>query len=123
VSYFVLCSQRAVVHADDAPVFHSIGALRKSVGLSALFLCLTITFMLLAIGTYQPSLSLMGLIPLTEQQQRAGFLMKKVNVQKAGGYVGILTALIAYYCGLSEMLTANDIIQIPTGKFIARRTD
>jgi len=78
-----------------------IGALRKSVGLSALFLCLTITFMLLAIG----------------------FLMKKVNVQKAGGYVGILTALIAYYCGLSEMLTTNDIIQIPTGKFIARRTD
>jgi len=49
--------------------------------------------------------------------------MKKVNVQKAGGYVGIATALIAYYCGLSEMLTANDIIQIPTGKFAARRTD
>jgi len=78
-----------------------IGALRKSVGLSALFLFLTITFMLLAIG----------------------FLMKKINVQKAGGYVGIATALIAYYCGLSEMLTANDIIQIPTGKFAARRTD
>jgi len=78
-----------------------IGALRKSVGLSALFLFLTITFMLLAVG----------------------FLMKKINVQKAGGYVGIATALIAYYCGLSEMLSANDIIQIPTGKFLARRSD
>ncbi len=49
--------------------------------------------------------------------------MKKINVQKAGGYVGIATALIAYYCGLSEMLTPDGIIQIPTGKFTVRRTD
>jgi len=62
------------------------------------------------------------LIPLTEQQH-TGFMMKKLNIQKAGGYLGIITAMIAYYCGLSEMLTSNDLFQIPIGKHAARRTD
>jgi len=53
---------QCLIRADNALVFHSIGALRKSVGLSALFLFLTITFMLLAIGTYRSPLSLVGLI-------------------------------------------------------------
>lgn len=78
-----------------------IGSLRKSIGLSALFFFLTLTFMLLAIG----------------------FMMKKINIQKAGGYVGIVTAMIAYYCGLADMLTSNDIFQIPTGRHAPRRTD
>jgi hypothetical protein len=43
-------------------------------------------------------------------------MMRKLNIQKAGGYLGIVTAMIAYYCGLSEMLTSNDLFQIPTGK-------
>jgi len=76
-----------------------IGALRKSVGLSALFLFLTLTFMLLAVGN----------------------LVQKENVLKAGGYFGIITAAIAYYCGLSEMLTENDIFTIPIGKIPPRR--
>lgn len=61
----------ALIRVDNAPVFHSIGALRKSVGLSALFLFLTITFMLLAISTYQPSLSIMGLIPSLNNNTQA----------------------------------------------------
>ncbi|KAH9970670.1 GPR1/FUN34/yaaH family-domain-containing protein [Russula compacta] len=77
-----------------------VGALRKSVGLTALFFFLTMTFMVLAIG----------------------FLIKKGEVVKGGGYLGIITALIAYYCGLSEMLTTNDLFTIPTGKY-APRTD
>ncbi|KAI9461066.1 Gpr1 family protein [Russula earlei] len=76
-----------------------IGSLRKSIGLSALFFFLTLTFMLLAIG----------------------FMMKKLNVVKAGGYVGIVTAAIAYYDGLADMLTANDLFTIPTGKHAPRR--
>ena len=50
-------------------------------------------------------------------------MMKKLNIQKAGGYVGIVTAMIAYYCGLADMLTSNDLFQIPTGRHAARRTD
>jgi succinate-acetate transporter protein len=45
-----------------------------------------------------------------------GFLNQKVNIIKVGGYFGVATALIAYYCGLAEMLTPNDIFTIPTGK-------
>ncbi|KAI0246868.1 Gpr1 family protein [Lactifluus subvellereus] len=78
-----------------------IGSLRKSVGLSALFLFLTLTFMLLAIGN----------------------LMEKENVVKGGGYLGIITAAIAYYCGLGELLTDNDLFTIPTGKYPPRRID
>jgi succinate-acetate transporter protein len=71
-----------------------IGSLRKSVGLSALFLFLTVTFLVLSVG----------------------FLNKKDNIIKFGGYFGIATALIAYYCGLAEMLTPNDLFTLPTGK-------
>jgi uncharacterized protein len=55
-------------------------------------------------------------------QQRVGNLVKKGNIVKAGGYIGIVTAAVAYYCGLSEMLTANDVFQLPTGK-VAHRID
>jgi succinate-acetate transporter protein len=60
-------------------------------------------------------------IPLIEQC--SGNMVKKGNVVKAGGYIGIVTALVAYYCGLSEMLTADDIIQLPIGKLAPRRLD
>jgi len=71
-----------------------LGSLRKSIGLSALFFFLTSTFLILAVG----------------------FLNKKVNIIKVGGYFGIVTALIAYYCGLAEMLTPSDMFTLPTGK-------
>jgi len=75
-------------------IFFFIGSIRKSIGLSALFFFLAATFMVLSIG----------------------FLDKKVKAIKAGGYLGIITALIAYYCGLAEMLDPNDIITLPSGK-------
>jgi len=53
-------------------------------------------------------------------EQRVGFLLKKDNIDKAGGYLGIITALIAYYCGLSELLTSDDLFTLPLGKY---RTD
>jgi len=71
-----------------------VGSLRKSIGLSALFFFLTTTFFILGIG----------------------FLNKKINIIKIGGYCGIVTAAIAYYCGLAEMLTQNDLFTLPTGK-------
>jgi hypothetical protein len=45
-----------------------------------------------------------------------GFLNQKVNIIKIGGFCGIATAVIAYYCGLAEMLTDNDLFTLPTGK-------
>jgi succinate-acetate transporter protein len=71
-----------------------LGSLRKSIGLTALFFFLTTTFFILGIG----------------------FLNQKVNIIKIGGFCGIATAVIAYYCGLAEMLTPNDLFTLPTGK-------
>jgi succinate-acetate transporter protein len=53
-------------------------------------------------------------------KRRAGFFLQKQNIAKAGGYLGVVTALIAYYCGLAELLTTDDLFTIPLGK---HRTD
>lgn len=35
-------------------------------------------------------------------------LVEQVNVTKAGGGFGIVTAMIAYYCGVSELLVREE---------------
>jgi succinate-acetate transporter protein len=72
-----------------------IGSLRKSIGLTVLFFCLTITFLLLAVADFS----------------------KNDTIGKTGGGLGVVTALVAYYCGLSELLTDDDIFTIPLGKY------
>jgi succinate-acetate transporter protein len=39
-------------------------------------------------------------------------------IGKVGGVFGVITALIAYYCGLSELLTDNDLFTLPQGKYV-----
>ncbi|KAI0294186.1 Gpr1 family protein [Russula brevipes] len=72
-----------------------IATLRKSVGLTMLFFFLTVTFMVLAIGDFR----------------------KNEDIHKIGGGFGIVTALIAYYCGLAELLTIDDLFTLPLGKY------
>ncbi|KAI0313392.1 GPR1/FUN34/yaaH family-domain-containing protein, partial [Amylostereum chailletii] len=72
-----------------------IASLRKNVGFIALFSFLTIIFMLLAIGDYT----------------------RNLKFAKAGGGFGILTALIAYYCGMCELLSPEDLFVLPLGRF------
>jgi len=66
--------------------FMLIGALRKNIAFIALFAFLTATFGALAAGAFLTS----------------------VNVTKAGGALGIITAFIAYYCAVSELLVKED---------------
>jgi len=73
--------------------FLLIVSLRKTVGLVVLFASLSITFLLLAIGTFASSLS----------------------VAKAGGAVGVITAFVAYYIGLADLLAADNV-HLPVGK-------
>jgi len=80
-----------------------IASLRKTIGFIALFFFLTMTFMLLGAGMFvTPSSASMG-----------------VSLQKAGGALGIVTALIAYYVGLSELLAAERaaVVALPLGVF------
>jgi succinate-acetate transporter protein len=82
--------------------FFLIASLRKHIGFIALFFCLTLTFALLAASEFSG----------------------KASIAKAGGATGTITAFIAYYIGLSELLAAETmaISQLPVGKF-ARRED
>ena len=68
--------------------------------------------MVLSIGAYCPYPPISG---TSHSNNNTGFLSDNVSILKVGGYFGIVTAGIAYYCGLSELLTPNDIITLPMG--------
>jgi len=70
-----------------------IVTLRKNVGLVVLFAFLATTFLLLAAGTFTGVAS----------------------ISKSGGALGIITAFIAYYIGLAELLAADNV-HLPLGK-------
>lgn len=77
-----------------------IVSLRKSLSFILLFGFLTVTFALLAAGEFA----------------------EMTIVTKAGGGFGVITALIAYYIGLSELLAAEDmaVARLPLGAFPKR---
>ncbi|TFK33288.1 FUN34 transmembrane protein [Crucibulum laeve] len=72
-----------------------LSVIRRSVAFSALLGFLTVTFALLSAGSFTAMAS----------------------VTKAGGAFGIITALIAYYIGVSEMLAAEKsaFMRMPLG--------
>ncbi|KAK2467916.1 hypothetical protein APHAL10511_000211 [Amanita phalloides] len=82
--------------------FFFIAALRKNVGFILMFFFLFVTFIFLGAGAFA------GSVPVT----------------KAGGALGIVTALVAYYNGLSILLASeeNPIIRLPLG-VISKRID
>ncbi|KIY54011.1 hypothetical protein FISHEDRAFT_68381 [Fistulina hepatica ATCC 64428] len=77
--------------------FLLVAALRRQWGFIILFTLLTITFILLAAGNFSGSTS----------------------VIKGGGVIGILTAFVAYYVGLSDLLAAEKaaVVTLPVGVF------
>jgi len=76
-----------------------IASLRKNVSFIALFFFLAVTFAVLAGGEFSG----------------------KVAVTKAGGALGIVTAFIAFYIGLSELLQTGDIVALPLGGFKSKQ--
>ncbi|KAG0585055.1 hypothetical protein KC19_3G254200 [Ceratodon purpureus] len=76
-----------------------LGTLRANIALSALFFCLTITFMFLCIGDFKRSHSW----------------------KRAGGSMGIITACIAWYIALAGILThENSYFTLPVGSLAKR---
>ena len=63
----------------------SVASLRRNMGLIILFFFLTLTFLLLMIGQF----------------------VINEKIVKAGGYFGIFTAFIAYYCGAANLFTED----------------
>jgi len=79
-----------------------IAALRRNIAFCVLLGFLTLTFMMLAIGAFT----------------------LKVSCTKAGGALGIITAFVAYYCALSELLILEEsYFMLPLGSIAKRRVD
>ncbi|KAJ2713920.1 hypothetical protein H4R19_002005 [Coemansia spiralis] len=69
-----------------------LASLRTSVGLCAVFGLLEVTFILLCAGDWTGT----------------------KNVTKAGGYLGLLTALVAWYVAASQLITAEtSVLSLP----------
>ncbi|KAK0186777.1 Gpr1 family protein [Armillaria mellea] len=85
-------------------VLFFIVSLRKSASFIALFGCLSVTFLLLA---------------CSELSASSGKATISTNLAKSGGAFGIITAFIAYYVGLSELLAseAKAVAVLPIGAF------
>jgi len=83
-------------------VLLTFGALRRNIAFIALLGFLSLTFLLLAIAKFNGSLP----------------------IQKAGGAFGILTAWIAYYAAVSELLVPGESwFTLPLGGIKQKRTD
>jgi len=75
--------------------FMFIASLKKNIGLVSLFGFLTLTFLMLAIGAFTSNLS----------------------CHKAGGALGVVTALIAFYAALSGLMTKEGALFVmPMGE-------
>jgi len=78
-----------------------LGAIRRNIALTLLLVFLALTFLLLACAEFSG----------------------KVNVTKAGGGFGIVTAMIAYYCAVAELLVKEEsYFMLPMGT-IPKRSD
>jgi len=78
-----------------------IGALRKNISFIALFAFLAATFAVLAIGEFT----------------------LKASISRAGGALGIITAFIAYYCAVSELLIKEEsYFSLPLGQIPKRES-
>jgi len=74
--------------------FMLIGALKKNISFIILFVCLTATFMVLAVAEFT----------------------LKAYIAKVGGALGIVTAFVAYYCAVSELLVKDEsVFSLPLG--------
>nr|VWO97496.1 Protein-tyrosine-phosphatase (EC [Ganoderma boninense] len=98
-------SSSAVALTDCGSPLFSIGSLRKNIGLIALFLFLTTTFGLLGAGKFSKDNS--------------------VALTKGGGALGIITAMIAFYVGLAELLSdrSSSWFVLPLGQIPKGRVD
>jgi len=66
---------------------------------------------------------LLGFLSLTFLLLACGEFTGKVTVTKAGGGLGIVTALVAYYCAVSElMIPEESYFTLPLGS-IRKRGD
>ncbi|RDB30102.1 Ammonia transport outward protein 2 [Hypsizygus marmoreus] len=77
----------------------------------------TLIFFIVSFGKNIAFLALFGLLTITFALLAAGELADSVSTAKAGGGLGVIVAFIAYYTGISELLSseATPPFRLPIG--------
>jgi uncharacterized protein len=104
--------------AQDIDHLCRIGSLRKNIAFIALFFFLTLTFMML--GARKFLLYSFNRSILTQRFAKSEKFTGNAHLGTAGGALGIITALIAYYVGTAELLGPDDLFTLPLGRFAPR---
>ncbi|KAH9482158.1 Accumulation of dyads protein 2 [Psilocybe cubensis] len=83
------------------------------------WMMVTILFTIVVLRRNVSFVVLLSILSLAFALLAAGSFTGKANITKAGGIVGIIVALIAYYIGLSEMLEAErrPVMRLPRGVY------
>ncbi|KAG6809693.1 hypothetical protein H0H93_015578 [Arthromyces matolae] len=81
------------------------------------WMIVTFFFLIVALGKHIAFIALFGCLTVTFACLAGGELGASTGSAKAGGIIGVVTAFVAYYIGLSEVLAteAHPIIRLPLG--------
>ncbi|KDR84435.1 hypothetical protein GALMADRAFT_56288 [Galerina marginata CBS 339.88] len=84
------------------------------------WMMLTLIFMMIIIRRNISFVVLFTVLSLTFALLAAGSFTGMANITKAGGIVGIITSLVAYYIGAGELLDAETrpIMRLPRGVLV-----
>jgi len=79
----------------------------------------TFFFLLVTLSKSVAFISLFGSLTLTFALLTAGMFLGSTGLTKGGGTVGVITAFIAYYIGVAELMAAepSPFLRLPLGAF------
>ncbi|KAG6853184.1 hypothetical protein C0991_006294 [Blastosporella zonata] len=92
--------------------------LSSALGIFLICWCMVTFFLfVVALGKHIAFIALFGFLTVTFAALAGGELAGSAGSTKAGGVLGVITAFIAYYIGLSELLAseAHPIVRLPLG--------
>jgi len=97
---------------------------QSALGIYLVCWCLvTFFFFVVSLGKNIAFLALFGFLTVTFACLAGGEFNASAGASKAGGVLGVITALIAYYIGVADLLAAEShpIIRLPIGVLHAKR--
>lgn len=97
--------------------FFRLAVLRKNIAFTVLLSSLSIALLLLAIAEFSGKAMCVSACFVDFSRHLDAFFFPGIRVTKAGGVFGIITGLIAYYIGVSELLAGEEraIMRVPLG--------
>ncbi|KAF9463749.1 FUN34 transmembrane protein [Collybia nuda] len=129
-SYGAFWMSYATILIPGSGVLASFGTntkeLQSGLGIYLTCWCMVTAFYgIAALGKHWAFVALFGFLTVTYACLAAGEFNNSLNATKAGGVLGVITAFIAYYIGLSELLAteAQPIVRLPLGIIHRKKTN